>query len=183
MRIACLGWGSLIWRPANLLILRNWFKDGPLLPIEFLRKSNDCRLTLVISEGFIPVRTLWALMATNSLEVAVESLRIREGVSEINRSSNIGTLKVKDIYSEPIKLEIQNWASTLQLDAVIWTNLQPNFLKNGNLPLKEDALAYIKSLDINKRKNAEEYIRKAPVQIDTDFRRFFEVELGWTPIL
>ena len=78
MKIACLGWGSLIWRPGNLLIQREWFNDGPLLPVEFVRKSDNGRLTLVITETAKPVRTLWALMTTYNLDEAKESLRKRQ---------------------------------------------------------------------------------------------------------
>jgi 1-acyl-sn-glycerol-3-phosphate acyltransferase len=48
MRIAVLGWGSLIWSPGNLKIDREWHEDGPFLPIEFARVSQDGRLTLVL---------------------------------------------------------------------------------------------------------------------------------------
>lgn len=79
MKIACIGWGSLIWSPRNLLIQRKWHSDGPLLPIEFARQSKDGRITLVITEGANLVRTLWALMVTDNLQEAKQSLGIREG--------------------------------------------------------------------------------------------------------
>ena len=74
MKIACLGWGSLIWRPENLLLRSGWFMDGPLLPIEYARQSKDGRLTLVITEKAKPVRTLWATMATS--ELALEEISL-----------------------------------------------------------------------------------------------------------
>jgi hypothetical protein len=43
--------------------------------VEFLRESVNGRLTLVLSKKSKPVRTLWALMNTNDLNVAKESLR------------------------------------------------------------------------------------------------------------
>lgn len=53
MKIAILGWGSLIWNPENLNYYTEfgWSKNEPKLPIEFLRISNNGRLTLVITES------------------------------------------------------------------------------------------------------------------------------------
>ncbi|HOW68396.1 MAG TPA: hypothetical protein P5055_13320 [Candidatus Paceibacterota bacterium] len=50
MSIAILGWGSLIWNPRDLPITGDWQGDGPVLPIEFTRISDNGRLTLVIDE-------------------------------------------------------------------------------------------------------------------------------------
>jgi len=44
----------------------------------------------------------------------------------------------------------------------------------------KDVLQYLRGLDRNKQELAEEYIRKTPKQIDTDYRRAIESELGWT---
>ena len=46
MKIAVLGWGSLIWDPKELDANNEWNNDGPFLPIEFARISNNGRLTL-----------------------------------------------------------------------------------------------------------------------------------------
>jgi hypothetical protein len=78
MKIACLGWGSLIWRPENLQVQEKWFEDGPILPIEFSRQSDNGRITLIIDEKAKPVRVLWALMTTENLELSIESLKERE---------------------------------------------------------------------------------------------------------
>jgi nitroreductase len=51
LRIACLGWGSLIWKPENLPIIGEWKNDGPMLPIEFSRESGGQRITLVICDN------------------------------------------------------------------------------------------------------------------------------------
>jgi hypothetical protein len=180
MKIACLGWGSLIWKPENLLIIREWFQDGPLLPIEFVRQSNDGRLTLVITETAQPIRTLWALMATKDLETAKKSLLIREKINENKLNTFIGCIKSDEETTDETKLIIKEWAIKLNLDAVIWTNLPPKFNNlNNQEPSIEEAVEYLNTLDFYKRTTAEEYIRRTPKQIDTSFRRKFELEFGW----
>lgn len=181
MKIACLGWGSLIWQPKSLLIRREWFSDGPFLPIEFVRQSEDGRLTLVITETAKPIRTLWALMATENLETAKESLLEREGIHIKKLKDSIGSITIIEETKDNLKLTIKEWANRQGLDAVIWTNLAAKFQGEGKRePNLIEAIDYLKSLDVNLRSHAEEYIRKTPKQIDTDFRRKFETEFGWT---
>lgn len=183
MKIACLGWGSLIWRPDNLLIRREWFADGVLLPIEFARQSKDGRLTLVITETAKPIRTLWALMATDDLVTAKKSLLTREEIPEKKLDTLIASVSATEQTTDPIKVTIQNWANNLDLDAVIWTNLPPKFINTDNrVPSLEEAIAYINSLDNHVRVITEDYVRRTPKQIDTEFRRKFETEFGWTHI-
>ena len=59
MKIFFLGWGSLIWFPDNLSKKGEWYRDGPCLPVEFARISNNGRLTLVLYLYADRVRVLW----------------------------------------------------------------------------------------------------------------------------
>ncbi|NOT52547.1 MAG: hypothetical protein HOP10_14855 [Chitinophagaceae bacterium] len=182
MKIACIGWGSLIWRPENLLIRRKWFTDGPLLRVEFARQSDNGRITLVITAEAKPVRTLWALMATENPVEAIESLRIREGIGKNNTGNKILSVTKDEETTEEVKALIKNWLISLELDAAIWTNLPPRIGEEERVPTENEVILYLRSLDVNKTAFAEEYIRKTPMQIDTNYRRKIEKEFGWTHI-
>lgn len=89
MTIAILGWGSLLSDPGTLKIeLGMWYKDGPMLPVEFARISSDKRLTLVIHPGSEDVRTYYAVSKYNKLDAAIMDLAERERTAR--RLENIG---------------------------------------------------------------------------------------------
>ncbi len=183
MKIACLGWGSLVWDPQTLPVRRPWFQDGPLLPIEFARQSKDGRITLVIvREGnFAAVRSLWALMSIGDLAEAKKELADREGIKEANIDKYIGSWPCGADSDCKVIAEIGKWAACKSLDAVIWTALPPKFKKgNDSVPKIGQVLLYLNKLAYEKRRHAEEYIRKAPRQIDTEYRRRIEEKFGWT---
>ena len=87
MKIAILGWGSLIKEPRDLPIVGEWQPDGPKLWIEFSRISQrgaraGC-LTLVIDERCEPkVTTLHVLSKHSDLPQAIADLQEREGTSQ-----------------------------------------------------------------------------------------------------
>ena len=163
MRIACLGWGSLIWNPRALPIRREWFKDGPFAPVEFTRKSSDDRITLVIDQSASPVRVLWAQMLSPDLQSATQDLCNREGITGKDPFSLIGQWKRDG------------------LDAVIWTALNPKFRGHNNVrPSADQVIEHLRELTGTQQKDAKQYIECAPRQIDTDYRRRIEAELGWS---
>ena len=176
--IACLGWGSLIWDPRNLPIRRYWFDDGPLIPLEFARKSMDGRITLVIVPTARPVRSLWALMDSDSLEETREQLQRRE---RTKKPEHIGDWS-RGRPSPPSIPMLSEWALARNVDSVIWTELPPQFKGDDTWqPNVDDVLRYLQALNGTARDAAEEYIRRAPRQIDTDYRRRIEAELQWSP--
>ncbi len=180
MKIAYLAWGSLVWRPRELLIRGQWLTDGPFLPIEFCRQSDDGRLTLVITRGKPELRTLWALASTDRLNEAIASLQNRERLRGAKKDKNTGVWPTDSNYAEALP-GIVTWARQNTLDAVIWTQLGPRFARKDNPPTVDEAVKYLRELPHEERRLAEEYIRRTPVQIDTDYRRRFELEFGWKP--
>ncbi len=176
-RIAVLGWGSLIWDPRDLPIQREWFKDGPLVQVEFVRQSKDNRITLVLEENALPVRTLWAVMDCTKMEDATESLWNREGRPKRKHIC-------KWSKGEPLPGLIhglETWAASCGVEGVIWTGLPPKFQgKDEVTPTIEQVLQLLNRLPCAERDRAERYVREAPRQIDTAYRREFETSFGWT---
>lgn len=82
MTIACLGWGSLYWEPKALPLAEDWKLDGPVLPVEFLRRSSRGRVTLVLDPDGTQVTSLWVPLRCENLAEAVEALRKREDTFE-----------------------------------------------------------------------------------------------------
>jgi hypothetical protein len=191
LKIACLGWGSLIWDPRTLPIRRPWFQDGPLLPIEFARRSDNGhgRITLVIVPpdcARVPcVRALWALMTVDSFDDAIERLAERE-MPKNPREKAIGRWSFGATATEdfPFTDLISTWAQKKGLDAVVWTALPPKNERDGEMPTIDAVLQHLHGLafDYSRWREAEEYVRKAPMQIDTEYRRRIECEFGWTPV-
>ncbi len=177
--VACLGWGSLIWDPRELPIQRTWFEDGPFIHVEFARQSNDGRITLVLEPTAIPVRSLWAVMDATDIGVARTALRDREGISQKNEQSFIGSWSSGQPSPDPIH-ELPEWAKSRGVHHVVWSALPPYFNKSEQTPTPEQVIQYLSGLTGRQRENAERYIRFAPKQIDTSYRRRIEATLQWT---
>ena len=182
---AILGWGSLLWDPRNLNYVKEvgWLEDGPVLPIEFSRISNDGRLTLVITENGTYVKTYFAMSNYLWTNEAIDNLIEREG------SENIGFYikETNTFYPEDFKYKkaILDWIENYGMDAVIWTNLGENWkIRNKQKVIikiinPDERVAYLENLDEATKLKAKEYICKAPIQIQTKYRSIFEEELGW----
>ena len=174
--IICLGWGSLIWNTDPLVISGDWQKDGPTIPVEFLRQSKDGQLTLIIEPGFPETTVLWAKMKTNDLGVARENLRQREGWP---KKEYIGNWR-QDSESPADIPSLANWSKQIGATAVIWTALPAKFNdEDFRKPTVDEAIAYLEKLEPSKRALAEEYVRRTPLQISTRYRSSFEEHFGW----
>jgi cation transport regulator ChaC len=179
--IACLGWGSLIWDSRGLPTQRQWFTDGPFVRAEFLRQSRDGRLTLVLDPSASVVRSLWAVMDATTLNEAREALRKREDIPEANAKKHIQVWTRGDSAPAPL-VGLPPWAVSRGIDSVVWTALPPKFEnENGTAPTIDEAVLYLSGLTGEERVRAESYIRFAPRQIDTPYRRRIEATLYWTP--
>lgn len=185
MKIACLGWGSLIWEPKELeeYISSEWHVDGPDLPVEFARESGRNRITLVLVEGAKCSPSLWAMLNVANIDDAKSALAKREGISDKFKENSIGFW---DAHSNKMHGKCANvisqWALEKGLDGVVWTNLKAGTgkIKNGVAPTLDEIIKYFNDLD--DCASAEEYVRKTPAQVRTEFRSGIEEQLGWYPI-
>lgn len=175
--VACLGWGSLVWDPRTLPIQRYWYEDGPFVQVEFARQSNDGRITLVLEKKATPVRSLWAVMDSSDLAESRAALKDREGTTE----KNIGSWS-KGEPSPEMMLELPNWAEAHVIEHVIWTALPAKFKNENRTPEPEEVVEYLGNLTGAPRDAAEQYVRLAPEQIETAYRRRIEAALQWTPL-
>lgn len=177
MKIAIIGWGSLIWDPRDLPREGVWQDGGPECPIEFSRISRDARLTLVIDpKNGKACITLHVLSPRSSLDDARDDLCRREGTND----KNIGWVDLKretdSRKSHPYEANIYDtvikWCKENGYDAAIWTALASNFKENTGKDFSSDAaLKYLVNLPKNVLRGALKYIRNAPECIDTPVRK------------
>jgi energy-coupling factor transporter ATP-binding protein EcfA2 len=178
MKIAILAWGSLVWDPRKLPVVGDAQKDGPILPIEFSRISRDKRLTLVIDEKHgAKVPSRYYTSATTDLDQAIVDLQEREAMPSKDRVGFV-SLVTADVSksaqaSHPDTVEyIRKWAKKNSFDAVIWTALESNFEQKTGEPFSSDAaVRYLATLTGEAKTKAEEYINKAPSEVNTPVRR------------
>ncbi len=180
-RIAIIGWGSLIWDQGNLKISsERWSLDGPRLPVEFIRKSSNGRITLVICDKYLDnpdiwVKTYWNYSTLESLETARIDLRKREGTPDI---ANIGFYYQDQCSARNDRILniIRKWAKEKGLIGVIWTD----FGSKRNLETS-NVIPYLRTLQGGLLTEAKCYIEKAPLQIRTPLRKEIQDVLGWIP--
>lgn len=182
MRIACLAWGSLVWKWEPLVLDGPWEADGPWLPIEFAREGDGGELATALAPGVRDVPTLWAPLATTNVDEARELLRRREKIP-LDRPEGVGSVAADEAPSEPLARRIAAWAATQPVDAVVWTALPPRSRGiEGRMPSVDEACAYLASLAPAVRAHAEHYVRCVPASLGTPYRTAFEQRFGWTPL-
>jgi hypothetical protein len=189
MKTAILAWGSLVWHPRDLQAAAEFVPDGPLLPIEFCRISADGRLTLAVDETYGAVcKTYSAPSGIQSLDEAIENLRIREGMSNARA---VGYVEIASGKQSDVAMQrhpqavatIAAWTQANGYDAAIWTALASNFEESGKggEPFSVTAaLSYLEELekrDAAKFRLALDYVRRAPIEVQTPVRD--EVQKRW----
>ena len=165
--IVCLGWGSLIWNHKGLPAQGGWNTDGPQLPVEYTRVSGGGRLTLVVTTGAPPITAFWSRLSVGSVDHAIEALAGREGCAQ----AAIGFWAGEQMSTHVHATDIGGWAEERGYVAVVWTALKPGFPDSRGTPLTcGQAIAHLRTLEGEMRVDAEEYVRRTPIQVRTPYR-------------
>jgi hypothetical protein len=175
VKIACLGWGSLIWKPEALPLASEWHKDGPAFPIELSRVGDGGELATAVCVNAPLTRAFWALLNADTLHHAVAALREREQIP-VSRSDGVGVMVFNSTPAGPLA----DWAAEKKLDAVIWTALPPRIHGlEGRIPCVKDVLDYLRTLEGEKRQHAQDYLSRVPAEFETPYRQAIRTHLGW----
>jgi hypothetical protein len=149
------------------------------LPVEFSRRSDRGRLTLVIDRRGDPVTTYMALSDCPTLDEAVENLRAREGRrvrrEEIGVVSGSEVVRSRDVEAGNV---IGRWTEERQLDATIWTDLDSEWPEFS----PANALAHLHGLNETDREHARIYFANAPAETDTPLRRHIAAWVAGGPL-
>jgi len=205
LSIAVLGWGSLIWKPANRagapLAAQgvrpglsadggSWNVDGPMLPLELARNATNEHgspyASWVIAPGSPVSAAMWAWLelppdvgedVDRALGLAARALAVREGAA----LSRIGRWhRLAGPTSFPAGDAIAAWSTAHHMDGVVWTALTPQWFDAERAPTQDEVLGLLRTLVAEQcAGHAEEYVRRTPAQTRSPFRSAIEAELGW----
>ena len=144
MNIACIAWGSLLWKPAPLKLASGWHPGGPRLPLEFVRVSDDSpEVALVVCEGAREQATYWAWLATGDLDEARAMLGAREKITPA-RPDWIGSIPGREGAQEDPR--IAAWLRAMRIDAAVWTALPAKSQgMPGRVPGPDEVLAILEA--------------------------------------
>ena len=181
-KIAILGWGSLLWDKTHREFDRHhgeWKLDGPVLGLEFSRKSASRlnALTLVID----PVRgqacrVAYALSKRRTVEKALADLQAREGTSPRNIGCVFADGSRRQGRDGDSVDGILRWAQNASLDVVLWTDLPGHFAEIPRDGFVKAAVDHVKSLPAEAKALAAEYVWRAPEFIVTPLRTALQAE-------
>ena len=191
MRIAILGWGSLLWDDESdrgkefnkHLKDKKWHPDGPCLSLEFSRisESRGGALTLVLDyANGRPCQVHYALSNRRCWKDAACDLRTREGTVLRCIGCYLPSKPEERRWRSALddsRADIEEWAHANSIDAVVWTALRSNFESKKCEPYSvQAAKCHLQSLDRRDRESAVHYIAKAPCSIRTALRTAVQSE-------
>lgn len=186
MKIAVIGWGSLLWDLDVLAgnVTGGWnFGTGPALPLEFSRISPKRKhgLVVIIDPVFgIPCPTSYIHSKREDVGDAAMDLAERER-APIER---IGYARQeageRECSVTALDGILTDWLVQESLDACVWTDLPANFEEHvGETFSINRAVKYLKSLEPASLAEAKRYIENAPAETVTPLRTALAANDWW----
>lgn len=181
-KIAILGWGSLLWdisEPQFEKQHSEWRFDGPVLRLEFSRKSASRlnALTLVIDAVHGQAcQVAYALSKRRTAEEAKADLRMREKTSRQNIGYVFADCSGRQGRDANSVDAIRQWAKVAAIDVVLWTDLPGSFDKVSADEFLKAAVHHVQQLSLEGKVKAAEYVWRAPDFIQTPLRRVLQTE-------
>lgn len=183
-KIAILGWGSLLWEEnkAQREFDKHhgaWKFDGPVLKLEFCRKSESRlnALTLVIDAiRGEECKVAYALSKRRTVEKAIADLQKREGTGPRSVGCvfpNGSRRQGRDAHSIDV---ISRWADGASLDVVLWTDLSGHFDNVPKNAFVKAAVDHVQGLPVDAKAKAAEYVWRAPEFVVTPLRTALQAE-------
>ena len=188
MKIAIIGYGSLIWDLDDLApkVAGDWqMGTGPAMSVEFSRVSPKRKhaLALVIEDGIDDFSATSFIDSKRSrLDEAKDDLAARERthLGHIGWATRSGDA---NSCNDGVAASAVAWLDETGHDAAVWTDLNGNFHDHTGEPFSHHrALAYLQNLAHDSLLEAWRYITYAPAQTNTPFRRFLAQQPWWTAL-
>ena len=154
----------------------DWQEGGPELPIEFSRVSDSRggALTLVIDpDNGVESPTRFAVSQRREIADAIWDLRTREGtvVKRIGYVNLVTGDQRCNAYSRAGDI-VRKWAEEKGFEAVVWTDLPSNFREERCKEFSiENAVEYVHGLKSDSAREARDYMRNAPQEVQTPLRQ------------
>ena len=181
MRIAIVGYGSLIWDLDNLAphVTGQWsLGTGPKMPVEFSRISPKRKMGLVL----VVDQTLNHQCQTNIIESSRSNLQhtINDlAARERCDAEMIGHLDMNGNGLHGFSY-VEEWLERSSFDGVVWTALPGNYHSHtGRAFSHHNARDYLRTLKRDALVEAWRYIEFAPEVTATPFRQFLAEDPFW----
>jgi hypothetical protein len=133
----------------------------------------------VVTRGAQRVTVLWCNLDVSSLAQARQALAEREGIKHAYLERSVGAWSREFSSDHDETRCVGKWADAAGVAGVVWTALKPRFAGTPVKPSSEQVIDYLKALDPETKRVAEECVRRAPPQIRTAYRERIERDLGW----
>lgn len=189
MKVAIIGWGSLLWDLDDLAphVRGDWAVDqGPELPLEFVRispKRLDALTVVIDRDHGVTCGTSYRLSQRSDVVEAAANLAARERTTPENIGYVCRATGRRQSRTPETVERVAAWLAAEGLDAAAWTDIPGNFReRTGRMFTIDAAISYLRTLPAASLTEAKRYIDSAPAAVDTPLRRALSGHDWWRAV-